>query len=52
MIAYLVMAAVFSTEDQLPFYTIGNLVKPIAQKYKVKEVYLFGSYARGSEEKC
>ncbi|MCM1096755.1 MAG: nucleotidyltransferase domain-containing protein [Ruminococcus flavefaciens] len=26
---------------------IENLVKPIAQKYKVKEIYLFGSYARG-----
>ena len=28
---------------------IENLVKPIAQKYKVKEIYLFGSYARGEE---
>lgn len=26
---------------------IENLVKPIAEKYKVKEIYLFGSYARG-----
>ena len=26
---------------------IVNLVKPIAEKYKVKEIYLFGSYARG-----
>ncbi|MCM1188736.1 MAG: nucleotidyltransferase domain-containing protein [bacterium] len=26
---------------------IENSVKPIAEKYKVKEVYLFGSYARG-----
>ncbi|MCM1243597.1 MAG: nucleotidyltransferase domain-containing protein [Roseburia sp.] len=26
---------------------IQNLIKPIAQKYKVKEIYLFGSYARG-----
>ncbi|MBD5537623.1 MAG: hypothetical protein HDQ99_18600 [Lachnospiraceae bacterium] len=24
-----------------------QLIKPIAQKYKVKELYLFGSYARG-----
>ena len=33
--------AVFSIQD------IKALVKPIAEKYKVKEVYLFGSYARG-----
>lgn len=26
---------------------IKALVAPIAQKYKVQEVYLFGSYARG-----
>lgn len=26
---------------------IENLVRPIAEKYKVKEIYLFGSYARG-----
>ena len=26
---------------------IINLVKPIAEKYQVKEIYLFGSYARG-----
>lgn len=26
---------------------IENLVKPIAEKYKVEEIYLFGSYARG-----
>lgn len=26
---------------------IVNLVKPIAEKYKVKEIYLFGPYARG-----
>lgn len=26
---------------------IINLVKPIAEKYHVKEIYLFGSYARG-----
>lgn len=26
---------------------IKSLVKPIVQKYKVKELYLFGSYARG-----
>ena len=26
---------------------IQHLVKPIAEKYGVKEIYLFGSYARG-----
>lgn len=26
---------------------IKNIVKPIAEKYRVKEIYLFGSYARG-----
>ncbi len=25
---------------------IEDLVKPIAEKYKVKEIYLLGSYAR------
>ena len=27
-----------------------SMVKPIAEKYKVKEVYLFGSYARGEAD--
>ena len=27
--------------------TIVSLVKPIAQKYHVDQIYLFGSYARG-----
>ena len=35
---------VFSIQD------IKALVKPIAEKYKVKEVYLFGSYARGEAD--
>ena len=26
---------------------IVNLVKPIAEKYHVQKIYLFGSYARG-----
>lgn len=30
---------------------IENLVKPIARKYKVKEIYIFGSYARGEADK-
>lgn len=29
---------------------IVSLVKPIAEKYKVKEIYLFGSYARGEAD--
>lgn len=29
---------------------IEILVKPIAEKYKVKEIYLFGSYARGEAD--
>lgn len=29
---------------------IQDLVRPIAQKYKVKEIYLFGSYARGEAD--
>jgi len=32
---------IFTSED------IKTLVKPIAEKYHVKEVYIFGSYARG-----
>ena len=32
---------IFTLED------ITVLVKPLAEKYNVKEVYLFGSYARG-----
>lgn len=35
---------VFTLED------IVNLVKPIAKKYGVKEMYLFGSYARGEAD--
>lgn len=29
---------------------IINLVKPVAEKYQVKEIYLFGSYARGEAD--
>ena len=29
---------------------IVSLVKPIAKKYGVKEIYLFGSYARGEAD--
>lgn len=30
--------------------SIISLVKPIAEKYQVKEIYLFGSYARGEAD--
>lgn len=29
---------------------IASLVDPIAKKYRVKEIYLFGSYARGEAD--
>ena len=29
---------------------ITSLVKPLAEKYHVKEIYLFGSYARGEAD--
>ena len=29
---------------------IEALAKPIAEKYRVKEIYLFGSYARGDAD--
>lgn len=35
-------------------YTLENIrdiVKPIANKYKVESIYLFGSYARGDADK-
>ena len=35
---------IFALED------IISLVKPIAQKYRVQEIYLFGSYARGEAD--
>lgn len=35
---------VFSLEE------ITNAVKPIIKKYGVKELYLFGSYARGEAD--
>lgn len=30
---------------------IASLVKPVVKKYGVKELYLFGSYARGEADK-
>lgn len=35
---------VFTTEH------IAAMVKPLADKYRVKEIYLFGSYARGEAD--
>lgn len=38
---------------QKPIFTmehIAALVKPLADKYRVKEIYLFGSYARGEAD--
>ena len=35
---------VFTTEH------IAAIVKPLADKYHVKEIYLFGSYARGEAD--
>ena len=34
-------------KDVLTLEKITEIVKPIALKYKVKAIYLFGSYARG-----
>lgn len=34
-------------------FTLGNItamVKPLAEKYHAKEIYLFGSYARGEAD--
>ena len=35
------------SEAVLSLNRIKEIVKPIALKYQVKEIYLFGSYARG-----
>ena len=35
---------IFTLED------IANVVKPLAEKYHVKAIYLFGSYARGEAD--
>lgn len=34
-------------EDVLTLEKIAEIVKPIAVKYQIEEIYLFGSYARG-----
>lgn len=38
------MKTIFTLEN------INRLVKPLAAKYRVKEIYLFGSYARGEAD--
>lgn len=30
---------------------IESLIRPIVKKYRIKEIYLFGSYARGEVNK-
>ncbi len=35
------------TDKILTLEMICNIVKPIAEKYNISEIYLFGSYARG-----
>ncbi len=34
----------------LSFEDIVKIVKPLAEKYHIKEVYIFGSYARGEAD--
>lgn len=34
-------------KDVLTLEKIAEIVKPIAVKYQIEEIYLFGSYARG-----
>lgn len=34
----------------LEFSNIISIVKPLAEKYHISEVYLFGSYARGEAD--
>ena len=40
-------AAILMNKEIFTFENITNLVTPIAKKYGVKKIYLFGSYARG-----
>ena len=36
-------------DKTMSFDKIVSIVRPIAEKYKTKEIYLFGSYARKEE---
>ena len=35
------------SNDILTLERIAEIVKPVAEKYQVEAIYLFGSYARG-----
>ena len=37
-------------EKILTIENIKTLVRPVAEKYRIKEIYLFGSYARGEAD--
>ncbi len=39
------------SENVFSISKIKEIVKPIAEKYNVEEIYLFGSYARGETTK-
>ena len=38
------------SDKALTIETISCIVKPLAEKYKLKAIYLFGSYARGEAD--
>ena len=38
------------SQQILTIEKVTAIVKPLAQKYHIKEVYLFGSYARGDAD--
>ena len=40
----------FMDKNIVPLENITALVKPLAEKYHVQEIYLFGSYARGEAD--
>ncbi len=40
-------ACVYEKNDIFTLEEITEIIKPIAQKYHVNAIYLFGSYARG-----
>jgi hypothetical protein len=37
------------TDKKITIDEIKSIIKPIARKYGVKSIYLFGSYARGED---
>lgn len=40
----------FMDRNIVSLENITALVKPLAEKYHVREIYLFGSYARGEAD--